>query len=103
MKIKDIFTLTIQNLFNYMIKIKIKFFGIYKEIFGTEINVDVKKDSTLRDLKNHLLKSFFNEKIDYLKKTFDKSLFSNDEYILTDDYIIKNAEILYLLPPFSGG
>lgn len=86
-----------------MIKIKIKFFGIYKELFNDEIDVCIKNNSTLNDLKNHLLDSLFNEKINYLKKTLDISLFSNDESILNDDYIIKNKEIIYLLPPFSGG
>ncbi|HIH2763102.1 MAG TPA: MoaD/ThiS family protein [Candidatus Azoamicus sp.] len=86
-----------------MIKIKIKFFGVYKEIFGTEINMNIKTNSTLTELKKIILENFFDTKIAYLKKTFDKSLFSNDENILTDDYIMKDNDVIYLLPPFSGG
>lgn len=86
-----------------MIKVKIKFFGIYKEIFGTELSVDMDNNSTLNDLKDHLLTCIFNTKINYLKETFYKSSFSNDESMLSEDYIIKNNDILYLLPPFSGG
>ncbi|HIH2762477.1 MAG TPA: MoaD/ThiS family protein [Candidatus Azoamicus sp. MARI] len=86
-----------------MIKIKLKFFGIYNEIFGPEMDILIKDDSSLIELKTHLLNSLFETKINYLIKTFDKSLFSNDERILTNDYVIKNNEIIYLLPPFSGG
>ncbi|HIH2762174.1 MAG TPA: hypothetical protein ACYCC8_00420 [Candidatus Azoamicus sp.] len=45
-----------------MIKIKIKFFGIYKELFNDEIDVCIKNNSTLNDLKNHLLDSLLMKK-----------------------------------------
>lgn len=86
-----------------MIKIKIKNFGIYKEILGNEILLTIEKNSTLNELKLYMIKNIFNLKTDFLKETFNKSLFSNEDSVLTDDYIIKNDETIYLLPPFSGG
>lgn len=86
-----------------MIKIKIKNFGIYKEILGNEVLLTIEKNSTLNELKICMIKNIFNSKTEFLKETFNKSLFSNEETVLTNDYIIKNDETIYLLPPFSGG
>lgn len=86
-----------------MIKIKIKFFGLFKEIFGPEITLDVKENSNLKEIKAQILNDIFENKIDHLKNTFNRSLFSNETEILHDDYILKNNDLLYILPPFSGG
>lgn len=86
-----------------MIKIKIKNFGIYTEILGNEIILNLEKNLTLSELKFYMIENIFHSKIDFLKETFTKSLFSNEENILTDDYIIKDNDTIYLLPPFSGG
>lgn len=86
-----------------MIDIKIKTFGIFSEILGNEINFKIEKELKLKELRAIILKNFFEKKINNLEDTFNKSVFSSEIEILKEDYIIKKNEILYLLPPFSGG
>jgi len=86
-----------------MIEIKIKLFGIFEELFGNEIKLNIKKGTNLTDLKVYLINNFFNKDVKFLEATFKKSMFSDDSTILSENYILENKKTIYLLPPFSGG
>jgi molybdopterin converting factor small subunit len=86
-----------------MIKIKIITYGILKEYLSPEINIKLDENSKIDDLKIILFNNFKNDKSLILKNIFDKSIFSTSTNILSDNYILKNGDKIYFLPPFSGG
>ena len=79
-------------------KITVLLFGILKDILGTssfELNIDAK--ITIGNLKESLLKEH--------NKLNDFSNFSvavNEEYVETN-YILKDNDVVALIPPVSGG
>jgi len=87
----------------FMMYVKLKFFGIFRDYLNNEIDVKVDCGSNISDLKCYLRDEIFVGEFKILIGVLDKSIFSTDIIILSDDYILKSDDIIYLLPPFSGG
>ena len=82
---------------NSMINIKIYFFASIREKLGKkEISYQLEKDSSVSQLL-HLLKIKFN-----LVSVNDCMVAVDMEYV-EKDYIIKNEDKIFLIPPVSGG
>jgi len=80
-------------------EIKILFFGITKEITNTSninLSLDVEK-TTLKKLKIELQKKYPN------LKDLDIYAFAINEDYATEDSLIKNADVVAVIPPVSGG
>lgn len=86
-----------------MIKITIKMFGVFQDYFSDDVCVDVLNGTSIFLLKKELVEKFRGSSFVNFEYILDKSVFSNDSNILADDYILMNNDIIYLLPPFSGG
>lgn len=85
-----------------MIEIKLKSFGVFSDFIGADFVVlTLETNITLVCLRKIIAEKFkFSENI---KNLLDSSVFSNDSDILSDDYILSNKDVIYLLPPVSGG
>lgn len=87
-----------------MFYIKLKVFGIFKDYLNEEIIIQIINDKTnLFDLKNILSEKYFINDLYFLNNILKKSVFSCQNTILSNDYILKSENIINLLPPFSGG
>lgn len=79
-------------------KIKTLFFGITADLVGQhELEVDLEKSVSIADFKT-LLK----EKFPKLAKINAYAIAVNEAYA-EDDYIVKNADTVAVIPPVSGG
>lgn len=86
-----------------MITIKLKFCGVFKDFFNSEIDMEFSDIFNIVSFKSYLSKTLVLSEFDFLNDVLDKSSFSDGSVILSDDYILKCGDIIYLLPPFSGG
>lgn len=86
-----------------MLSIKLKVFGIYKDYFSSEMIINLPDGSDLVYFKNYLRKNLFVDDLSFLAFVLDKSMFSNNDSILSDNYLLKSGDAIFLLPPFSGG
>ncbi len=84
-------------------KIKIIFFGIFRDYLGFDIDLNISDKSNISDLQKKILKQVLKNDLSFLKNILMKSIFSDDKNVLSKDYILKENDIIYLLPPFSGG
>lgn len=89
----------------FMIKIKLKSFGIFGNFFGEDYFLYLDDNLNLGLLRGIIIlklhESNFN--VNNFKDLIRVSIFSNKNEILNDDYILKNNDVIYLLPPVSGG
>lgn len=86
-----------------MITINIKLFGIFQDYFPNSLLIDVPDDTSIFLLRTELLNKLKNDSFLNFEYVLNKSVFSNESNILDDSYILKHSDIIYLLPPFSGG
>lgn len=86
-----------------MIKIKLKFCGVFKDFFNSEIDMELSDVLNLIGFKSYISNTLVLSDIDFLNDVLNKSSFSDGSIILSDDYVLKYGDIIYLLPPFSGG
>jgi len=86
-----------------MININLKFYGVFNDYLGTNINLIFEENIKLNMLKEYISKNILINDLYFLNETLDKSIFSNDTDILELDYTVKQNDVIYLLPPFSGG
>ena len=79
-------------------KIQVLFFGITTDLVGeNSITYNLTIGSTIKDLKNQLISDFSN-----LKNINEFAIAVNEEYA-NDDVIIKDADVVAIIPPVSGG
>jgi len=79
-------------------KITILFFGILKDIVGeNSIELPIKKDTSIINLKTGLLEDYKK-----LNKYNNFSVAVNEAYVEAN-YILKNGDVVALIPPVSGG
>lgn len=79
-------------------QLEILFFGITADIVGKKsIKLEISKDSTIEDLRKQLSNDY-PKLIDY--KSFSVAV--NMEYA-EGNTILKNGDIVALIPPVSGG
>jgi molybdopterin synthase sulfur carrier subunit len=79
-------------------ELRIKAFGIAKEIFGSSnLDFHLQDGKNIKALKKELIKSY---------SEFDKlasfSVAVNQEY-QEDDFVIKEGDEIVIIPPVSGG
>lgn len=85
-----------------MIKIKIKVFGVFSDYIGDDFFIlEFDSNVELTFVKEFIGKNFFFS-VNQLK-LLESSVFSTENVILSDNYIINDNDIIYLLPPVSGG
>lgn len=79
-------------------KIKILFFGITTDFIGTsELQIDVTKNTSVEELKSILKKQFPK-----LENINSYAIAVNEEYA-TNKTILKESDIVAVIPPVSGG
>ena len=77
---------------------KIKLFGIVQDIIGkNEIDIKISSDETILSLQEKLLKDF--PKL----KDIKKFAFAVNENYATNDLVLKNDDVVAIIPPVSGG
>lgn len=86
-----------------MISITVNMMGIFQDYFSKSFVVNIPEGTTLNSFKDFLIIKFSNESSCNFSYLITKSVFSNNSNILLDDYVLSNNEVIYLLPPFSGG
>lgn len=86
-----------------MIKIKLKFCGIFGDYFNSEIGIESSDVYNLASLREYIRSNLIVTDIEFLNDVLDKSTFTDGSVILSNDYILENNVVIYILPPFSGG
>lgn len=86
-----------------MFYIKIKVFGIFNDYFKEEIIIEFSDKINVNDLKKIIKEQYFVNNLSFLNKVLSRSLFSYNNIILSDNHYLNSGDIVYLLPPFSGG
>ncbi len=78
--------------------IKLLFFGITADLVGEkEISYTLESALTIKLLKEQLKKDFVK-----LKNINEFAIAVNEEYA-TEDYQLKNEDVVAIIPPVSGG
>lgn len=79
-------------------KITTLFFGISSDLVGnSQLEISIENQTTVADFKNIL-----KEKYGKLEKLNSYAIAVNEEYA-TDEFIIKENDIVAVIPPVSGG
>lgn len=87
-----------------MLNVELKFLGVFSEFFGSVMTVKLKDSSSLVDLKKFIIEYVRINSIDpNLEILLNSSVFSNEHEILHESYVLKQLDVIYLLPPVSGG
>lgn len=86
-----------------MIIIKLKFCGVFRDYFGSEIDIELRDALNLVLFKDYISNTLVLSDIDFLNDVLNKSSFADGNMMLSDDYVLKCGDTIYLLPPFSGG
>jgi molybdopterin synthase sulfur carrier subunit len=80
-------------------RIKILYFSSIKDkLKKSSEEINLNDDFTIKDLKN-----FLQEKYPEIKEILDKSMFAVNENYVTEDYKLKDGDLVALIPPVSGG
>lgn len=86
-----------------MISVNINMMGIFQDYFSECLIIDIPDGTSIFFLKDILINNFSNNSLNNFNYLIKNSLFSNNSNILSDDYVLSHNEVIYLLPPFSGG
>ncbi len=85
-----------------VIKIKIKAYGIFGDYIGSDFFIlEFNSNVNLIFVKQIIGKKFSFSVNDL--KLLESSVFSTENVVLPDSHIINDNDIVYLLPPVSGG
>lgn len=81
-----------------MMEIKLLFFGISTDIVGVnKMDYQLEESTTVGVLKANLISKFSE-----LKNINDFAIAINEEYV-DDKTILKNKDVVAIIPPVSGG
>ena len=88
-------------------KITVELYGATKDLSNKNfLEFEVKNNSSIKDLKSEIL-IFINKKFpgnNNIKKIVENSAFcSEDDNIISEDYIISKNQIISIIPPIGGG
>ena len=79
-------------------KIKTLFFGISSDLVkNTQLELSVKKDSSIKEFKDLLMKKY-----PQLKNINSYAIAVNEEYA-NDNFILNESDVVAIIPPVSGG
>ena len=79
-------------------KIQLLFFGIATDLVGENSqSYSIQMNTSIKDLKNKLIADYSN-----LKNINEFAIAVNEEYA-NDDVIIKDGDVVAIIPPVSGG
>ncbi|MBK5209919.1 MAG: MoaD/ThiS family protein [Flavobacteriaceae bacterium] len=79
-------------------KIQLLFFGITTDLVGeNSINFKITKNTTIKGLKEALITDY-----SALKNIADFAIAVNEEYA-EDDLVLKENDVVAIIPPVSGG
>lgn len=80
-------------------KIRVKFFALYRQLTGSEeITMQVLSNSSVSELEAKLLEDY-----PQLARSSLKPLIAVNAEYARPDLVLKNGDVVALLPPFSGG
>lgn len=86
-----------------MFYIKLKVFGIFNDYFNEEIVIEFSNKISVNDLRKIITEQYFINNLSFLNNILSRSLFSYNNIILSDNDYLNSGDLVYLLPPFSGG
>ena len=90
--------LLLLNSWNKLMNITVLFFGITTDLVGkTTISYSVEKATTVENLKDLLKANYPN-----LKNIDDFAVAVNEEYA-TNEILLKDNDVVAIIPPVSGG
>lgn len=79
-------------------KIKTLFFGISTDLVGaSQLQIEVVENTSIKEFK-----SILKEKQAALKNINSYAIAVNEEYA-TDDFVLKENDVVAIIPPVSGG
>jgi molybdopterin converting factor small subunit len=78
-----------------MMKIRVVFFAVLKDFFGSELEMTCKN---LEDLKKQLINLS-----PYARSVIEISKFASGNQMIVKEYTFTSQEVIYVLPPSSGG
>lgn len=78
--------------------IKIKTFANLKDYLPEEFKMNVEENTSIRDLKELLIRRY-----PQIQSILDNSRFAINEEFVEDVAIIRKNQIVYIIPPVSGG
>ena len=79
-------------------KIQLLFFGIATDLVGENSqSYSIQMNTSIKDLKNKLIADYSS-----LKNINEFAIAVNEEYA-NDDIIIKDGDVVAIIPPVSGG
>jgi molybdopterin converting factor subunit 1 len=79
-------------------KVNTLFFGITTDLVGaSSLQIDVEENTLIKDFKLILLEAYSQ-----LENINSYAIAVNEEYA-TDDFILKENDVVAIIPPVSGG
>lgn len=79
-------------------KIQLLFFGITTDLVGaSSLDLEISEATTVANFKNVL-----NEKFQQLENINSYAIAVNESYA-TDDLLLKESDVVAIIPPVSGG
>ncbi|HFL8824144.1 MAG TPA: MoaD/ThiS family protein [Candidatus Azoamicus sp. OHIO1] len=87
-----------------MLNIRLRFFGVFSDYFKIDLSINLNNGANLNDLRNLISFEMQARNLDFnFTSLLKSSVFSNEDEILADSYLLKSEDVIYLLPPVSGG
>jgi sulfur-carrier protein len=79
-------------------KIQLLFFGIATDLVGrNSLTYSIQENTSIKDLKNLFIDDYVN-----LKNINEFAIAINEEYA-NEDLLIKDGDVVAIIPPVSGG
>ncbi|MBX9852106.1 MAG: MoaD/ThiS family protein [Cytophagaceae bacterium] len=79
-------------------RVNIIVFGILKDFFSSGVELEINESDTILQVINQL-RDFKKESADVLSRC----RFAVHENFIDKDYLLKNGETIFIIPPSSGG
>ena len=88
-------------------KIKLELFGASRDFSDKDyLELDIKDKASINDLRNKIIKYLdknFNGNENFIKIVKSSAFCSEDNNIISDNYIISKNQKIGIIPPIGGG